>query len=261
MELKLNRPLVFFDIEATGLDVVNDRIVEIAILKVHPNGKEEKQTFRMNPEIEISQEAIEIHGISNDDVKDSPKFADLAKEILAYFQGSDIAGYNSTKFDVPLLAEEFLRADIDFNFKKSKLIDAQVIFFKKEQRTLAAAYEFYCGKELVDAHGAEADTHATFEVLKGQLDRYPDLQNDINKLAEISMQNNNADFAGRIIYNDKGVECFNFGKHKGTSVAEVLVKEPGFYKWMMYGDFPRYTKKVLTAIKLREAFGSKISFK
>lgn len=261
MDLKLKRPIVFFDIEATGLDVVKDRIVEISLLKVHPGGKEEKQTFRINPEKKISKEAFEIHGISNDEVKDEPKFAEVAKDILAYFQNSDIGGYNSNKFDVPMLAEEFLRADIDFDIKSSKLVDSQVIFFKKEQRTLEAAYEFYCGKTLENAHGAEADTFATFEVLKGQLDKYPDLTNDISQLAEMSKQANNADFAGRIVYNDKGEECINFGKHKGTPVAEVLQKEPGFYKWMMYGDFPRYTKKVLTAVKLREAFGNNITFK
>ncbi len=256
MELKLKKPIVFFDIEATGLDVVNDRIVEISILKVHPNGKEEKQTFRLNPEHPISKEAFDIHGISDESVKDKPKFADIAKELLNYFQGSDIAGYNSIKFDVPMLAEEFLRADIDFDIKKSKLIDSQVIFFKMEQRTLSAAYKFYCGKDLDNAHGAEADTYATYEVLKGQLEKYSELKNDITELAKISEQNQNADFAGRIIFNDKGVECINFGKHKGTPVAEVLSKEPGFYNWMMHGDFPRYTKKVMTMIKLREAFAN-----
>lgn len=256
MDLNLKKPIVFFDIEATGLNVVNDRIVEISLLKVHPNGKEEKQTFRINPEKPMSKEAFGIHKISNEDVKDAPKFADIAKELLVYFQGSDIGGYNSNKFDVPMLAEEFLRADVEFDIKKSKLVDAQVIFFKKEQRTLSAAYEFYCNKELIDAHGAEADTLATFEVLKGQLDMYSDLKNDISELAEMSKQSNNADFAGRIVYNAEGVECLNFGKHKGTPVADVLSKEPGFYNWMMHGDFPRYTKKVLTLVKLREAFGN-----
>ncbi len=260
MELKLKKPIVFFDIEATGLDVVNDRIVEISILKVHPNGKEEKQTFRLNPEKQISKEAFDIHGISDEAVKNCPKFSEIGKELLSYFQGSDIGGYNSIKFDVPMLAEEFLRAEIDFDIKKSKLIDSQVIFFKMEQRTLSAAYKFYCGKELENAHGAEADTYATYEVLKGQINHYPELKNDIAELAKISEQNQNADFAGRIIYNEKGVECINFGKHKGTPVSEVLKKEPGFYNWMMHGDFPRYTKKVLTMIKLREAF-SNISIK
>ena len=260
MELNLKKPLVFFDIEATGLDVVNDRIVEISLLKVHPSGKEEKQTFRINPERKISDEAFGVHNISNDDIKDSPKFAEIAKDLLSYFTGSDIAGYNSNKFDVPMLAEEFLRADIDFDIKKSKLVDSQVIFFKMEQRTLTAAYKFFCGKELVNAHGAEADTYATYEVLKGQIEKYDEVKNDINELAKISKQSDNADFAGRIVYNKEGVECLNFGKHKGTPVADILKKEPGFYKWMMYGDFPRYTKKVLTAVKLREAFGN-ASFK
>ncbi len=256
MELKLTKPLAFFDIETTGINIVTDRIVEISILKVYPNGKEETKTMRINPTIPISPEASAVTGIKDDDVKDCPKFKEVAHEISRFFEGCDIAGFNSTKFDVPILVEEFLRADVDFDIYKHKLVDAQVIFHKMEQRTLSAAYKFYCNKELIDAHSAEADTRATFEVLKSQLDKYPDLKNDVTELSKFSSHTTNVDFAGRIVYNEAGVEVFNFGKHKGVPVEEVLKKEPGYYPWLMGADFPLFTKKVLTAIKLRMAFNN-----
>lgn len=256
MDLQLTKPIVFFDIEATGLDVSKDRIVEISLLKVYPDGTQEEKTFRVNPEIPIKKEAERVHGISAADLKDAPVFADIARELAATMQGCDIAGYNSNKFDIPLLAEEFLRVNVDFDIKKSRFIDVQVIFFKKEQRTLSAAYQFYCGKDLEDAHSAQADTKATYEILKAQLEHYNDLKNDVDFLAEFTVQKRFADFAGRIIYNSKKQEVFNFGKHKGKTVADVLKKDPGYYAWMMNGDFPLYTKKVLTAVKLRESFAN-----
>ncbi len=256
MELKLTKPIAFFDIEATGPDVVNDRIIEISILRIEPNGKQESFTRRVNPPIPISPEAYKIHGIKNEDLANEPKFSEIAQSVANFIKGCDLSGYNSTKFDIPILAEELLRADIDFDMRKTKYVDVQVIFFKMEQRTLGAAYKYYCNKNLDHAHNAEADAIATYEVLKAQLDHYPDLKNDIGSLSEFTTQNRNVDFAGRFIYNEDGVECFNFGKHKGESVEEVLKKEPGFYKWMINGDFPLYTKKVLTAIKLRSSFGN-----
>lgn len=260
MDLKLTKPLAFFDLETTGINIVTDRIVEISILKVFPKGKEETKTMRINPTIPISPEASAITGIYDADVKDCPTFKEVANEIAKFFEGCDIAGFNSTKFDVPILVEEFLRADVDFDIYKHKLVDVQVIFHKKEQRTLSAAYKFYCNKELTDAHAAEADTRATYEVLKSQLDKYSDLPNDVNELSKYSSHTTNVDFAGRIIFNDDGIEIFNFGKHKGVPVEEVLKKEPGYYAWLMGADFPLFTKKVLTAIKLRMAFkNSKIA--
>lgn len=253
MELNLKNPLIFFDLETTGTDTVKDRIVEISYLKVFPNGKEEIKTRRLNPEMPIPPSATAIHGISNEDVKDCPTFKQIARSLATQMEGCDLAGFNSSRFDIPLLVEEFLRADVDIDFTKRKMIDVQVIFHKKEQRTLEAAYKFYCDKELTDAHSAEADTVATYEVLKAQLDKYPDLENDMEKLAaEFSSYNNNVDFAGRIILNDEGIEVFNFGKHKGKPVAEVLKNEPSFYAWIMDADFPLNTKQVLTKIKLRE---------
>ena len=254
MELKLKKPVAFFDLETTGINIAKDRIVEISVLKVNTNGVEEWMTSRVNPEIPIPAQATAIHGIKDEDVALAPKFRELAKKIADFIEGCDLAGYNAIKFDLPVLAEEFLRANVDFNFKKRKYVDVQVIFHKKEQRTLSAAYMFYCKKELEGAHGSKVDTAATYEVLKAQLDRYNDLENDIDKLAEYSSFNNSVDFAGRIIINDKGVEIFNFGKHKGKTVEEALAKEPSYYSWMMNGDFPLYTKKMLTEIKLR-SFG------
>lgn len=222
-------------------------------MKINPNGTEETRTRRINPGIPIPSESSAIHGIYDEDVKDEPQFKKIAKSLAEFMEGCDIAGFNSSRFDIPLLAEEFLRAGIDFDFSKRKMIDVQIIFHKKEQRTLEAALKFYCDKELTDAHSAEADTRATYEVLKGQLDKYDDLENSIDFLSkEYSSHNNNVDLAGRMIYDEKGIEIFNFGKHKGHPVAEVIKREPGFYAWMMDADFSLNTKQVLTRIKLRE---------
>ncbi len=256
MELKLKRPLVFIDLETTGINVSADRIVEISALKVNPNGIEQWLTTLVNPGIPIPPKVTAIHGISDSDVAEAPSFREIAKTLTSFLEGCDLAGFNAMKFDIPVLAEEFLRANVDFNFRKRKYIDVQVIFHKKEQRTLEAAFRFYCKRELEDAHSAKADTAATYEVLKAQLDTYTDLENDVDKLAEFSSFNNNVDFAGRIILDENGVETFNFGKHKGRRVDEVFREEPSYYSWMMNGDFPLYTKKILTEIKLR-AFGSK----
>jgi DNA polymerase-3 subunit epsilon len=254
LELKLKRPIVFLDLETTGINVSTDRIVEISLLKISPNGKEQWMTTRVNPEMHIPPKVTAIHGITDEDVAGAPTFREIAKTLAAFLEGCDLAGYNSIKFDIPVLAEEFLRTNADFNFRKRRYIDAQVIFHRKEQRTLAAAYQFYCNKDLENAHSAKADTSATYEVLKAQLDRYPDLENDIEKLADFSSFNNNVDFAGRIIMDENGTEVFNFGKHKGKPVELVLKEEPSYYSWIMNGDFPLYTKRVLTEIKLR-AFG------
>lgn len=254
MKLQLKRPIVFFDLETTGTDVAKDRIVEISILKLHPDGKKEVKTRRVNPEMPIPAGSSEIHGIYDEDVKDEPTFAALAKSLAQFIGNSDLAGYNSNKFDVPLLVEEFLRVGVDFDLESRKLVDVQNIFHKMEQRTLVAAYKFYCGKDLVDAHSAEADIKATYEVLESQIERYEELENDIDFLADFSKRNDTADLMGRIVFNEEGVEVFNFGKHKGKPVTEVLEKEPSYYDWMMKGDFPLYTKKVLTSIKLRGAF-------
>lgn len=250
MELNVKNPIVFFDLETTGIDMVNDRIVEICILKVFPDGHTEVKTRRVNPTIPIPAPSTAIHGITDEDVKDCPTFKEIGKSLVQLIEGCDFAGYNSNKFDLPLLAEEFIRAGIDFDLKKRKFIDVQTIFHKMEQRTLVAAYRFYCDKDLTNAHSAEADTVATYEVLKAQLDRYPELKNDIDFLSEYSAKTRNVDFAGRIVLNDKDVEVFNFGKHRGRPVVEVLSTEPGYYAWMMNGDFPLYTKNVLTRIKL-----------
>ena len=252
MELNLRNPLIFFDLETTGVNAAKDKIVEISYIKVYPNGKEESNTIRINPGRHIPEEATAVHHITDDDVKNCPSFKDVAKELSRVFEGCDIAGFNSNRFDLPLLVEEFLAAGVNIDMTKRKFIDVQTIFHKMEQRTLVAAYKFYCGKNLEDAHSADADTRATYEVLKAQLDRYPSLQNDVNFLSEFSTQNKNVDFAGRIIYNDKNVEVFNFGKHKGCPVEPVFrTIAPGYYDWMMQGDFPQNTKNVITNIKLR----------
>ncbi|NLI99737.1 MAG: 3'-5' exonuclease [Bacteroidales bacterium] len=252
MELNLKNPLVFFDLETTGLNITRDRIIEVSLLKVDPNGKEEVKTRRINPEMPIPPQSTAIHGITDEDVKDCPTFKQVAKSLADQLEGCDLAGFNSSRFDVPMLAEEFLRAGVDFDMSKRKFVDVQIIFHKKEQRTLEAAYAFYCNKKLDNAHSAETDTIATYEVLKSQLDRYPDLANDIEALSrEYSSFNNNVDLAGRMIYDEKGVELFNFGKHKGKPVMEVLKNEPSYYAWMMDGDFPLNTKQVLTKIRLR----------
>lgn len=250
MKLNLKKPIVFFDLESTGIDVVKDRIVEISIIRVEPNGNESSKTMRINPQMPIPAGASEVHGIYDKDIVDCPTFKEAAAEIAPYFEGADIAGFNSNRFDVPMLAEEFLRAGISINLKRNKLIDVQVIFHKMEQRTLSAAYQFYCDKDLTDAHSAEADTRATYEVLKAQLDKYPNLKNDMDFLSDFTSYSRNVDFAGRIVYNDKDEAVINFGKHKGRPVTEVLSTDPGYYSWMLNSDFPLFTKKVMTEIKL-----------
>jgi DNA polymerase III subunit epsilon len=254
LNLNLKKPIAFIDLETTGINVTTDRIVELSVLKISPNGKEEWMTTRVNPEIPIPPKTTAIHGITDEDVAKCPTFKEVGKNLAAFLEGCDLAGYNAIKFDIPVLAEEFLRVNIDFNFRKRRYVDVQVIFHKKEQRTLSAAYQFYCKKELEGAHGSKADTAATFEVLKSQLDRYQDLENDVEKLADFSSFNSNVDFAGRIILDENGIEVFNFGKHKGKPVETVFAEEPAYYSWMMNGEFPLYTKKVLTEIKLR-SFG------
>lgn len=251
MELNLKNPIIIFDIEATGVDVAKDRIVEISIIKRYPNGNEEVKTRRINPGIPIPPEVTAIHGISDVDVADCPTFKEVAKSLVAFIEGCDIVGYNSIKFDVPLLAEEFLRAGIDIDLRKCKLIDVQNIFHKMEQRTLVAAYKFYCGKDLTAAHSAEADTRATYEVLKAQLDKYQELENDMAFLSEFSTRTRNVDYAGRIVLNDKDEPIFNFGKHKGRRVVDILRDESSYYSWMMNGDFTLDTKRVLTEIRLK----------
>jgi len=251
MELSLKRPIVFFDIETTGLNITTDRIVEITLLRIETNGKKSEKNYRINPTIPISPEAKQVHGISDDDVKDKPQFKELAKTLVSFFEGADVAGFNSNKFDIPLLAEEFLRAKVDFDMKNRQFIDVQVIFHKMEQRNLVAAYKFYCHKELTHAHSAKADTLATYEIFKAQLDKYPGLPKNITELSTFSSQYRTADLAGHIIYNDKNVEIFNFGKYKGMPVEEVLLKDSGYFSWILNSQFPLYTKKVLTEIKLR----------
>lgn len=265
MQLNLKKPLAFFDLETTGLSIVADRIFEISIVKVNLDNSEQIKTFKINPGIPMSAEASRITGVKDEDLKEYPKFKEVAHQIVDFIRGCDLAGYNCNKFDVPFLAEEFARNDIDFDLKKAKVIDVQGIFHKMEQRTLIAAYKFYCDKELDNAHSAEADTIATYEVFKAQIERYKDVEfkdrngaiskpivNDMAKLSEFTSEGNGSvDFAGRIVFNDKGQEIFNFGKFKGVTVEEVLKTNPGYYGWMMQGDFPNYTKKVLTQIKLR----------
>ncbi len=257
MSLSLTKPICFFDLETTGINITTDRVVEISILKVHPNGKEERKTWLVNPGIPIPKEVTEIHGISDADVIDKPTFKELAKDIYNMIKDSDLGGFNSNRFDIPLLAEEMLRADVDFDMKNRLAVDVQTIFHKMEQRTLSAAYKFYCDKNLDGAHSAEADTNATYEVLKAQINRYDDLENNMKFLSEFSSRKKFADFAGFISYNKNGEECFSFGKHKGKLVTEILEKEPGYFGWLLNADFPLYTKKVLTAIKLR-SFNNKL---
>ena len=253
MKLNLKIPIIFFDLETTGVDVSKDRIVEICYIKVFPNGNETSRTMRINPGMHIPEQSSAVHGITDDDVKDCPLFKDVAKEIANDFEGCDIAGFNSNRFDLPMLAEEFLRAHVDIDLSRHRAIDVQVIYHKLEQRTLSAAYKFYCGMELQNAHSALADTRATYEILKAQLDKYPeDLQNDMEYLSKYSSFTRNVDFAGRIVYDDNNNEIFNFGKYKGERVDVVLQRDPGYYSWMMNGDFPLNTKQVLTKIKLKK---------
>ncbi|MDO7173788.1 3'-5' exonuclease [Mariniflexile sp. AS56] len=251
MNLNLTKPICFFDLETTGINITHDRIVEMAVLKVYPNGKEENKTWLVNPEMTIPQEVIDIHGISNEDVADKPTFKEIAKDVYNMIKDSDLGGFNSNRFDIPLLAEELLRAEVDFDMKNRVAVDVQTIFHKMEQRTLSAAYKFYCHEELEGAHGAEADTKATYEVLKAQIAKYDEIENDTKFLAEFSSRKQFADFAGFLAFNKKGEECFSFGKHKGKLVTDVLENEPGYFGWLLNADFPLYTKKVLTAIKLR----------
>jgi DNA polymerase-3 subunit epsilon len=268
MELHLTKPLAVFDLETTGIKVATDRIVEISIVKIMPGGEQKRYTKKINPTIPIPAKTTEIHGISDEDVKDAPTFKELAHELNQFFDNSDLAGYNSNKFDIPLLVEEFLRADVDFELKGRRFVDVQNIFHKMEPRTLAAAYQFYCGQELVNNHSAEADAVATYEILKSQLDRYKGVQyktkkgeisepvvNKIEALSDFSVQFKNVDLIGHIVYDENNVEVFNFGKFKGKAVEKVFAKEGSYYDWMMKGDFPLSTKKVITAIKLR-AFNS-----
>lgn len=272
MQLNLKRPIAFFDLETTGTNVATDRIVEIAILKVHPDGRIEKRPdpatgpkrLLINPEMHIPEETSRVHGIWDRDVLDAPTFREMAPKLFKFIYNCDLAGYNSNKFDIPILAEEFLRCDIEFSIQDRNLIDVQNIFHLMEQRTLRAGYKFYCGKDLVNAHEAMADVEATYEILLAQLERYKDaeielesgeiikpVQNDMQHLHHVSQRHRNVDFMGRIVLNENDEEIFNFGKHKGRTVEEVLRIEPGYYGWMMGGDFPLYTKKVLRDIKER----------
>jgi DNA polymerase-3 subunit epsilon len=271
MELQLKRPIAFFDLETTGLNIAKDRIVEISILKVNPNGTLERKTWLVNPEYPIAPEATAVHGFTNEDLKDKPTFKQLAREISRFLDNCDLSGYNAIKFDIPLLVEEFLRAEVEFDVKNRKLVDVQNIFMKMEQRTLSAAYKFYLGKTLEDAHSAEADTEATYEILKAMLDRYANtpftdrdghtsypVKNDIQELSEFSSHHRNADLMGQIIYDAEGKEVFNFGKHKGKTVEEIFSREPSYYNWIMNADFPLFTKKLVTNIKLRMGLGKAI---
>ena len=250
MKLLLTRPLCFFDLETTGLNVAKDRILEISILKVFPNGNKESKTWMVNPEIPIPPKTIPIHGITDEKVANEPTFKQLSRDIYSMIKDSDLAGFNSDRFDIPLLAEEMLRAGIDVDFKKHLTVDVQTIFHKMEKRNLSAAYKFYCGKDLNNAHSAEADTNATYEVLKSQINKYDELENDISKLSTFSKRQKSVDFAGFIILDEDRDAAFNFGKHKGKKVIEVFEREPGNFSWLLNADFPRYTKKVLTAIRL-----------
>ena len=270
MELELKRPIAFFDLETTGLNVAKDRIVEISIYKVHPNGTEESKTWLLNPDYPISEESSNIHGYKLEHIKDCPTFKQEAKNISDYLNNCDLAGFNSIKFDIPMLVEEFLRAEVDFDVRTRKLIDVQNIFMKMEPRTLKAASRFYLGKELDDAHSAEADAKATYEVLKAQLDKYKDVtykdnqgveskpvENNMSALHAFSSHHRNADLMGQIILNEEGLEVINFGKHKGKTVEDVFTKEPSYYNWMMNADFPLFTKKLITTIKLRMGLNQK----
>ena len=256
MKLNLKRPIIFFDLETTGVDTSKDRIVEISMIKVMPDGEEIIKTRRINPEMPIPPEATEVHHITDEDVKDCPTFRQIAKSLYQFMEGCDFGGFNSNRFDLPMLVEEFLRVGVDVDFKNRKFVDVQNIFHKMEERTLVAAYRFYCNKDLTEAHSAEADTLATYEVLKAQLDRYDILENSIESLAKFSTRVETADYAGRIAYNDKGEEIFTFGKYKGIPVRKVFEEiDPSYYSWLMNGDFPAYTKKVFTEIRCRTIGG------
>ncbi len=254
MNLKLQKPLCIFDLETTGTNVGKDRIVEICILKINPDASRESKTWLVNPEMPIPAESSAIHGISDEDVTGAPIFKEIAPKIVEMIAGADLGGFNSNRFDVPLLAEELLRAGFDFDLSKIRLVDAQTIYHKKEPRNLSAAYRFYCGKDLENAHSAEADVLATFEVLDAQVGHYEDIPNEITGLSEISYHNKFADLAGFIGYDAEGDETFHFGKYKGKKVTEVFRKDPGYYGWIQNADFPLYTKKILTGIQLKSRF-------
>lgn len=251
MNLKLNRPIVFFDLETTGVDSASDRIVEISMIKIEVDGKKTVKTRRINPECHIPEEATAVHGITDEDVAGEPTFKQIAKSLAQFIEGCDFGGFNSNRFDLPLLVEEFMRAGVDVDFRKRKFVDVQTIFHRKEQRTLVAAYKFYCDKDLENAHSAEADTMATYEVLESQIERYGDIGSTVEELAEFSSNGPIVDFAGRLSLNDKGEEIFTFGKYKGRTVVEVFTKDPSYYSWIMNGDFALYTKKKITEIRLR----------
>lgn len=249
--LSLSRPIAFIDLETTGVNIGSDRIVEISILKLLPGGGEEVYTYRVNPTIPIPAESSAIHGIYDKDIKDAPTFKELASKLNNILESCDLAGYNSNKFDIPLLVEEFLRVEVEFDTQNRKSIDVQNIFHKMEQRTLAAAYRFYCSKEIENAHSAEADVRATYEVLNAQLAKYPTLEPNVSFLHSFSLMGDNVDPAGRIVRDKKGIEVFNFGKHKGRPVLEIFKNEPSYYNWMMDGDFPLSTKRVITQLRLK----------
>ncbi len=251
MKLKLKRPIVFFDLETTGLDILNSRIVQISYIKVMPNGEETEKNYLVNPGVHIPAETTAIHHITDEDVKDKPLFKEIARKIVNDWKGCDLAGFNSSKFDIPLLMEEMYRNGIDFNLDGRHMIDVMNIYHKKERRNLSAAYKFYCGKELEEAHSADADTRATYEVLKAQLDHYDDLENDMEWLQEYSKLQNVADIAGNFVYNDQNQPVFNFGKHKGRPVVKVFEEEPSYYNWIMDGKFAQSTKHFVTKIKLQ----------
>lgn len=252
MNLKISKPICFFDLETTGVNVSLDRIVEISILKIFPNGNKESKTWLVNPGVPIPLEASNIHGITNDIVKNEPLFKMIASDIKSMINNCDLAGFNSNKFDIPLLAEELLRSEIDFSLDNVATIDVQNIFHKMEQRTLSAAYQFYCGKSLDNAHSSKADTLATFEVLESQIEKYDDLENNVSFLSDFSKRGKNVDLAGFIKYNEDNIPCFSFGKHKGKTVDYVLENESGYFGWLLNADFPMYTKKVLTQIRLNK---------
>ena len=252
-KLNLKNPIILFDLETTGTDINKDRIVEISYIKVYPNGNEESRNMRINPGMHIPESSSQVHGIKDEDVKDCPLFKDIAKNLSKVFEGCDVAGFNSNRFDIPLLVEEFLRAGVDLDLRKHKFIDVQNIYHKLEKRTLIAAYKYYCGKNLEDAHSALADTKATYEVLQAQLDHYPEeLKNDVDFLSEFSTMVKTVDFAGRMAYDDNGNEIFTFGKYKGMKVTDVLHRDPGYFGWILQGDFTLDTKRELMKIRLRE---------
>ena len=252
MKIKLSKPICFFDLETTGINISKDRIVEISILKVYPNSNKESRTWLVNPEISIPSEVSKIHGITNEMVINEPSFKEIGSQVKEMINNCDLGGFNSNKFDIPLLAEEFLRSNIDFDLEKIKCIDVQNIFHKMEKRTLGAAYKFYCKKDLIDAHSSKADTLATYEVLEAQIEKYSELENNVTFLSEFSSRNRTVDLAGFIIYDHNNVPCFSFGKHKGKSVDFIIDNEPGYFGWILNSDFPMYTKKILTKLRLNK---------